>query len=302
MLLAVPARATDLTDAVDAYNTAAAGLQDLYDDFIADQNAAYATFQEMYDALGLHILADDLEEAEDYWDDHVAAKQQLQLDCAALDHSFFIRLVPAASEAAQMLQGIVALDAHSPNEVAYVSGSPHFSLPATPFLFWKDEGEPPMDEFVEFDFPTLAVGDPAYHSSYDDEMLGDELSSLSDAADWIDLVVWFNKHKDAGKNMDAVLANDYDLLCAYCLCMLEIYLELLEERGYTEEMVDNFCFLFADVCPDSFTDGQKAWMVRDGCMQEGQRPKLQGDLDELEEIIEDYLMIAWYWSFAWEDL
>jgi len=306
MLLAVPARATDLTDAVDAYNTAAAGLEDLYDDFIADQNAAYATFKDMFDALGLYIASDDLEEAEDYWDDHIAAKAQLELNCVMLQDSFFGCFVPAATEAAEMLQDIIDLDEHSSGEVAYVSGSPHFSLAATPFLFWKDEGEPPMDEFLEFDFPQLAVGDPAYYTSYEDETLGDELSSLLDAADWIDLGVWFNKHKDAGKNMNAQLANDYNLLCAYCLCELEIeaemYLELLEERGYSEGMVDNFCLAFKDQCPDSATAGQKAWAVRQGCMQEGQRPKLVEDLDELKEIIEDYLMIAWYWDYAWEDL
>ncbi len=306
MLLAVPARATDLTDAVDAYNTAAAGLEDLYDDFIADQNAAYATFQDMFDALGLYIASDDLEEAEDYWDDHIAAKAQLELNCVMLQDSFFGCFVPAATEAAEMLLDIIDLDEHSSSEVAYVSGSPHFSLPATPFLFWKDEGEPPFDEFLEFDFPLLSVGDPAYHTSYDDEVLEAELGFWLSILEYIHSMPWFWKHKDTGQNLNDARSDEWDMLCYWCLCILELEPPPLPD-GVTEEMAYEFCETYGDpdvwgsaslgYCVDNMTTNQKATEVRTHFGE-----KKQEDIDNgPAQAIEDYVQIAWYWDFAWED-
>ncbi|HHR84823.1 MAG TPA: hypothetical protein ENL23_00575 [Candidatus Acetothermia bacterium] len=301
MLLAVPASASDLTDAVDAYNTAAAGLQDLYDDFIADQNAAYATFQDMYDALGLHILADDLEEAGDYWDDHVAARTQLAMDAAVLDDSFFGDFLPALNQAVQMLQGIIDLDAQSPNEVAYVSDSPHFSLPATPFLFWKDEGEPSFEEFMEFEFPQLAVGDVS-HTSYSSGTLTNFGAFVLQVYELIRAAIVVIKHRDTGQNLNDDRADDWDALCNWCLCILDPEPPPLPD-GWTKSEAEDFCKEYSygwgaefGYCEEGVDDGDKPGLIRTLF-----RSKQWEDIEEGPvQAIEDYLMIAWYWDFPWE--
>mgnify|MGYP000498165152 CR=1 FL=1 len=258
----------------------------------------------MIDSLAYYIMEDDIDDALAYWDDYVDARDDLETSSATLDNSFFTVFVTALEGAAEKLQDVIDLDEQSETEVAYVDGNPHFSLPATPCVFWKDEGEPPFDEFMEFEFPNLSVGDPASYSSYESETLSDFIEFTSGIEDWLDLGEWYNRHKDAGTNMNAQLANDWDLLCAWCICELEIYLDVLLARGYTEEMVENFCLVHGPAglnsCVDDqdATDAKKAGQVRQSAIdKDGYRPKLEEDLDKIKEIIEDYLMVAWYWEF-----
>jgi hypothetical protein len=49
VLLAATAYATDLEDSVSAYNTAAAGLQSLWDTYEDDHDDAFADYQSMMD-------------------------------------------------------------------------------------------------------------------------------------------------------------------------------------------------------------------------------------------------------------
>jgi len=269
--IAYSANATPLTDAVDAYNVVASRLPSYWSTYQDDQDAAFDDFQLMIDSLAYYVMEDDIDGALAYWDAHIAARDDLALSSATLNESFFTDFLAALEDAAEKLNFVIALDELSETEVAYVDGSPHFSLPATPCVFWKDEGEPPFDEFMEFEFPHLSVGDPASYSSYVSESLEDFIVFTSDIKDWIDLGEWYDKHKDAGTDMNASLAGDYDLLCLYCETRVQMYADLLHELDYTEDMIENFCTWYgpngANWCGESnMSDQKKAFAVRDGAI------------------------------------
>ncbi len=269
--IAFSASATPLTDAVDAYNTTVSGLPSLWNSFQDDQNVAYDDFKSMIDSLAYYVIEDDIDDALAYWDDYVVARDDLALSSVMLDYSFFTVFVTTLEDAAEKLNFVIVLDELSETEVAYVDGNPHFSLPATPFVFWKDKGERPFDEFMEFEFPHLSVGDPASYSSYESESLEDFIVFTGDIKDWIDLGEWYNKHKDAGTDMNASLAGDYDLLCLYCETRVQMYADLLHELDYTEDMIENFCTWYgpngANWCGESnMSDQKKAFAMRDGAI------------------------------------
>ena len=297
--IAFTANATPLTDAVDEYNVVASRLPSYWNTYQDDQDAAFDDFQLMIDSLAYYIMEDDIDDALAYWDDYVDARDDLETSSATLDNSFFTVFVTTLEDAAEKLQDVVDLDELSETEVAYVDGSPHFSLPATPFVFWKDEGEPPFDEFMEFEFPHLSVGDPASYSSYESETLGGFIGSISEIWDLIKLLPWFNKHKDTGSNINSSRADDWDALCEWCLCVLVIE-ETPPPEGYTREEAIAFCDEYSyshggnGWCEDeNLSDREKGFWIRKVLPA-----KQQEDIDRGPvKAIEDYLMIAWYWEF-----
>lgn len=298
--LAGVANATPLTNAVASYNASADDLQTGYNNFISAQEAAYEDFQAMCDNLGLYFLAGSGENADDYWDAYLAAEDDLQGSCSALDTAYFNGLLPMLADAANKLQLVINIDASTPNEVAYVSGTAWFDLPSTPFLFWKDEGTPPFTEFVEFEFPQLAVGDPQIYTSYSSAHVWEFIGFIQDLQEWIRLFIWFNNVKDLGTCINTGRASEWDSLCQWCLC----YVTLLPE-GWTNEEAEAFCYEFSStwspnndgLCESgNQSDRQKAQSIRE-CF----RDKIWEDIEDGPiEAIDQYMMATWDWDFAWE--
>ncbi|OPX22629.1 MAG: hypothetical protein B1H03_03930 [Planctomycetales bacterium 4484_113] len=123
-----------------------------------------------------------------------------------------------------------------------------------------------------------------------DAFLNDQDAAFADFQSMIDNLAYY------------IMEDDIDDALAYwCLCVLEFEGETYEElveRGYTDAMIQNFCDTYGpqglDYCSDEgMSDQKKAAAVRNGAQDsDDSRPKLEEDLDKVEEVVGDYLMSA----------
>ena len=296
LLFVGQAAATDLEDKVAAYNGMATGLQSLWDDFEDDHAAAFADYKAMWDNYYYYMVEEDHQDALAYYDDYETA-------LASLDHTtgpavgdsyelFAVELMTVVS----LLDEVVTEDVGSSSEVAYVSGTAHFSLPSQPFPFWNDPAWDDYNEWIEFEFPKLAVGSPPSYSSWYDEDLASVYQLCQSATDpeaWINFGAWLLEHYADAYEITGLLAGDYDALCKVCTEELAISMQyrdwLKSARGYTDEEIDNFCDIHGpegdDLCSDdNLSDRNKARAV-----VETTPGRLFEVIDNILEIIADYL-------------
>jgi hypothetical protein len=187
--------------------------------------------------------------------------------------------------------------------VAYVTGSPHFNLPDQPFPFWDDPSWPDLDEWIEFEFPTLAVGSPSIYTSYSGSGLNDLYVMLQSATDpdaWLKFLEWLAEHYDDGDEINGARAGDFDTLCLACSPEPTINEPardwLINERGYTEEEIETFCEVYYALgwCDmTGLSNQQKADAARDVAPS-----KTLDDLQKVLDAIEDYINPEYHAEFA----
>jgi len=245
LLISGIAHATPLDDAVASYNLQAADLQDSWDEFQLAQDAAFDDVDDMLTGMYYYfsLIVDDPQQAETYWQSHLDAIDSLDTQTAApVDETLEI-LLDNLDSTAKQLQIVHQLDMADANYLVYDTGTMHFELPLTPFLFWTEPTQDTPLGWMEYDFPVLAVGDPLLHDFYVPLNLGEFLQFLGDLYDWLDFAYWVYKHKDDAHHMNDEGGAIFDALCAYCG---PNNLNFSVDSCFTQTKVDSWCTTFGD--------------------------------------------------------
>jgi hypothetical protein len=241
----------------------------------------------------------------DFFDDYLSAQASLLNSTGPpLDNSYE-EFVLELADVVDLLCQVIDDDTNSPTEVAYDTGSDHFNLPDQPFPFWDDPSWDDIAEWIEFEFPVLAVGSPSIYTSYPGTGLNDlyvMLQSATDPEAWLEFLEWLVEHYDDGDEINGARAGDFDALCIYC-CPERTLNEraaaqdwLINERGYTQEQLDEFCENFYDEgwCDDpNQSNREKAFPPR-----RLNPDTLLDDLQRVLDAIEDYINPEYQADFA----
>jgi len=249
MLLAIPARATDLTGAVDAYNTAAAGLETKWILYESALNEYFVLYKRKYDYFNLYLqnagvdqeAADEHFGLYEYWQGQLVA---FFPDMDAVFHEYRNRVEMLLSQ----LQEIVELDELDEASVAYSCGT-FFVQPAYPPPVWEDP-EYDLEPNPEIAFPQLCVGDNTHES-------WDPLASWWETAlEWVANLLGFGDAVTiaqagiAAQNVQTLGSDIFESWCSFCLC--EISYDDIPEEWQREECIGLFCTLTAsqEWCPN----------------------------------------------------
>lgn len=243
LLLAFPAlaKASQLDLAIADYNTKAAAVESAWDSFQQQQSDAFELVEAALTNLYHYYedIGDDPQQDALQWNAHLAAWFALEYSAGAAVDSALNDLLAALEEACDALDEVENQDRIDRDYVAYHTGVVHFSLPSDPFLFWYDDADPEIDEWVEMDFPVLAKGDATLHSSFLSGANWQLKLTLHSMWGWASLGYWIGKHKNTGSNINNSGATLLDAICAHC-DQLTIY-AINYDDCITPEKVNDIC-------------------------------------------------------------
>jgi hypothetical protein len=190
------------------------------------------------------------------------------------------------------LSTVIAEDAADTTAVAFDTGSDHFLLPDAPFLFWRSDEDPQIEEWMEFEFPVLDV-DKNIHSSFVPANIGDFIGFLDDLWDWIEFGLWVYDHRNTGSNLNSNSAAIFDQLCNYCASILTIY---PFNSCFTQTAVDSWCDDNQQLnwCGTLTSDREKNAEISRSfpC-------HMSGNVQQVSEVAEDYVTNSWHMSLDW---
>ena len=307
MLCCGVAHATDLEDAVLEYNNNAAQLQSLWNTYESDFDDAWDDYELWITNFVNYLEADDLADAEDYWENAETAYANLKNTSGPALEESFVEFTEQLDLVCKLLYDVLDEDENSAYEVAYVSGTANFVLNDQPFPFWTDPAWEPYDEWIEFTFPNLAVDSQLLYTSYTGAGLNDLFVLLQDVLDpvaWAEFLVWVYDQYGAATSMNQVLALDWDLLCDYCaeedqLARAAKKDFLINVRGYTEAELDDYCEWYGGddgLCNSVMDDWEKASELR-----YRYRRLISGNVDAIKQRVRDYVVPWWVEWLGWDE-
>lgn len=229
-----------LDDGVAAYNSSASSLQGSWDDYQDAQDAAFSDVDDWLTNMYNYVLnsGDDDEAADDYWDAQAAAAGHMLNNAGAPMDAALAALITDIQGAASLLDILIVADAADSSHTVYATGSFHLQIPAGPIAFWKDSTPPSETDWIDFDFPVLAVGDNS-HTSYTTG--GQTLEALLDdyVEDMEDFLQWAYEHYQLGDEINQDGSNMLSVICA--VCWSQISIALVKDDCFTEQSILDFC-------------------------------------------------------------
>lgn len=293
--LAGVARATALEDAVAAYNSSAAGIETLWDDFQDKQSLAFddvnGRLSGMHDYFYWSGLDNDA--ADDAWAAMEAAIEHLQEETGPDVQPSLELLLTLLDDAASKLEAVIAADALDSTAKAYVSGADKFDMPSQPFVFWTDTDQPNVVGWVPFDFPSLAVGNNL-HTSYVSNSIGDFIEFIDTMWDWIEFGLWLQRHYDDAYEMQQDAKDKLDDICGACASFA--YAQVADDC-FTAQSIEEYCTTegWADeMCGSGYSadDANKELSTHWPCFR-GQ------NVQRCADAAQDYVTSSWQSEIPW---
>lgn len=250
------ANATPLEDAVAQYNTSAGQLADLWNDFQDKQSAAFDDAKDYFENMYVYFdnIGTDNTTAEAAWDAMEDAMTHLEEVTVDPVDPAFTSLLEALQASAGDLQKVIALDALSSTETAYNTNSDIFQVTEQPFVFWNDPTLEGYDNWFEFTYPGIAVGDNS-HASITSSSVGDWIQWIAGLLNpYAGLQVWLIRVHNAAQQIVDPAVSKLQELCDYCIA--NTVTSTTFDDCFTQGTVNFWCSELVEDCGE--TDPFKA--------------------------------------------
>jgi hypothetical protein len=216
------AHATPLENAVAQYNASVSLLPALWSDFQNKQSAAFVDAKGYFDNMNLYFenVGTDDYVADAAWSDMEGALVRLEtVSINPVDPALY-RLLEALRTSANDYQKVKDLDALFVNETAYDTGVVAFQVTKQPFIFWNNPGLEDYDDWFEFSYPGIAVGDNS-HTPILCSSIGDWITWIAGLFNpWAGTAFWLPRVRQAPQQIVDPAVSKLQELCDYCQCQL----------------------------------------------------------------------------------
>jgi hypothetical protein len=204
-------------------------------------------------------------------------------------------LLTLLEDATTKMQTVITIDGFDTTAKAYATTAFHFQVPAQPYLFWTDTDQSSRDEWMEFDFPVLAVGDNT-RTSYASLSSAGWLEVLGEIWDTIDFLDWGGRHFDDGYEMQNDAKDKMDDICAACVPYAPAW--PAGDDCFTPELVEEYCTTegWADEMCGSGYSADEANKELSTCWRDCYVPQ---NLQKCSDAAEDYITSSWWSNFPW---